>query len=158
MRKLLIVQKGAKVIMLPEFTRTLAPNSADGFSSLQRRYGTLHESMIKICWRSRRLRYGWVTDRERSSIIFLDQWKALQHLPCHWFSRTDDIKGRGGCIFVKSIVRQSYDYEEHRNLTPGVDLRIFDTPMWKIGLGLCCDIRCQLLAQIYCQIGCKLLL
>ena len=64
----------------------------------------------------------------------------------------------GGCIFVKSIVRQSYDYEEHRNLTPGVDLRIFDTPMWKIGLGLCCDIRCQLLAQIYCQTGCKLLL
>ena len=30
--------------------------------------------------------------------------------------------------------------------------------MCKIGLGLCCDIRCQLLAQIYCQIGCKLLL
>ena len=28
---LLIVQKGAKVIMLPEFTRTLASNSADGF-------------------------------------------------------------------------------------------------------------------------------
>ena len=47
----------------------------------------------------------------------------------------------GGCIFVKSIVRPSYDYEEHRNLTLGVDLRIFDTPMWKIGLGLCCDIR-----------------
>ena len=59
---------------------------------------------------------------------------------------------------MKSIVRPSYDYEEHRNLTPGVDLRIFDTPMWKIGLGLNCDIRCQLLAQIYCQIGCKLLL
>lgn len=31
MRKLLIVQKGTKVIMLPEFTRTLASNSADGF-------------------------------------------------------------------------------------------------------------------------------
>lgn len=31
MRKLLIVQKGAKVIVLPEFTTTLAPNSADGF-------------------------------------------------------------------------------------------------------------------------------
>ncbi|CAH3116637.1 unnamed protein product [Pocillopora meandrina] len=121
MRKLLIVQKGAKVIMLPEFTRTLASNSADGF-----------------------LKFA---EEIRDLTRFYDQ-----NLP-----KITEIT-TGSCIFVKSIVRPSYDYEEHRNLTPGVDLRIFDTPMWKIGLVLNCDIRCQLLAQIYCQIGCKLLL
>ena len=51
-----------------------------------------------------------------------------------------------------------YDYQEHGTLEPGVDLGIFDTPMCKIGVGLCYDIRFQELAHIYCQRGCKMLI
>jgi len=49
-------------------------------------------------------------------------------------------------------------FEESKTLTRGNDLTVVDVDGWKVGLGICYDIRFAELAQIYRARGCNLLL
>lgn len=49
-------------------------------------------------------------------------------------------------------------FQESETLSPGNNLTVFDTPMCKIGIGICYDIRFAEMAQIYAKRGCQLLI
>jgi len=147
------VKKGAKLIVLPEFATTLAPNSEDDFRSFAEEIpGPSTDLMSKSAKDHRAYIVG-------GSIIEKDQSGKLYNT-CPVFDPYGRmiLKYRKIHIFKIDRPGRLYDYQEYGNLEPGVDLGIFDTPVCKIGVGLCYDIRFQELAQIYCQKGCKLLL
>ncbi|CAN7988181.1 unnamed protein product [Ixodes pacificus] len=48
-------------------------------------------------------------------------------------------------------------FSESNFLAPGEGLTTFDTPFCKVGLGVCYDIGFAPFAQVYAQLGCKLL-
>lgn len=48
-------------------------------------------------------------------------------------------------------------FRESDSFTAGDKLTTFDTPFCKVGLGICYDLRFAPMAQIYAQLGCKLL-
>ncbi|CAN7983601.1 unnamed protein product, partial [Ixodes pacificus] len=48
-------------------------------------------------------------------------------------------------------------FAESDFIAAGDTLTTFDTPFCKVGVGICNDIGFPLLAQIYAQVGCKLL-
>lgn len=66
-----------------------------------------------------------------------------KHRKIHLF----DINVPGGIAF-----------RESDSLSPGNQLTTFDLPHCKVGIGICYDIRFAELAQIYSQMGCKVLL
>lgn len=47
---------------------------------------------------------------------------------------------------------------ESETLSPGNNFSYFDTPLCRIGIGICYDIRFAEMAQIYAKKGCKLLI
>ncbi|XP_052773362.1 omega-amidase NIT2-like [Mya arenaria] len=49
-------------------------------------------------------------------------------------------------------------FQESETLSPGDDFTMVDTPMCKLGIGICYDIRFAEMAQIYAKNGCKLLI
>lgn len=49
-------------------------------------------------------------------------------------------------------------FQESETLSPGSSFSICDTPLCKIGIGICYDIRFAEMAQIYAKNGCKLLI
>jgi len=49
-------------------------------------------------------------------------------------------------------------FQESKVLSQGSRLTTFDTEMGKVGLGICYDLRFAEMAQIYRDMGCKLLL
>lgn len=49
-------------------------------------------------------------------------------------------------------------FQESETLSPGNSFSVFDTPMCRIGIGICYDIRFAEMAQIYARNGCKLLI
>ncbi|KAH3787617.1 omega-amidase NIT2-like [Dreissena polymorpha] len=49
-------------------------------------------------------------------------------------------------------------FQESETLSPGNNFTMFETPMCKIGIGICYDIRFAEMAQIYARNGCKLLI
>lgn len=48
-------------------------------------------------------------------------------------------------------------FQESETLSPGNSFTVFETPLCKIGVGICYDIRFAELAQIYARKGCQLL-
>jgi omega-amidase len=48
-------------------------------------------------------------------------------------------------------------FQESKTLSPGNTLTTFDTPLCKIGLGICYDMRFAEMAQIYARAGCQLI-
>lgn len=49
-------------------------------------------------------------------------------------------------------------FKESETLSPGNNFSFFDTPLCRIGIGICYDIRFAEMAQIYAKNGCKLLI
>lgn len=49
-------------------------------------------------------------------------------------------------------------FQESETLSPGNTFTVFDTPLCKIGIGICYDIRFAEMAQIYAKKGCQLLI
>ncbi|XP_053407708.1 omega-amidase NIT2-like [Mercenaria mercenaria] len=49
-------------------------------------------------------------------------------------------------------------FQESETLSPGNNFSFFDTPLCRIGIGICYDIRFAEMAQIYAKNGCKLLI
>lgn len=49
-------------------------------------------------------------------------------------------------------------FQESETLSPGNSFSVFDTPLCRIGIGICYDIRFAEMAQIYARNGCKLLI
>ncbi|XP_053382426.1 omega-amidase NIT2-like [Mercenaria mercenaria] len=49
-------------------------------------------------------------------------------------------------------------FKESETLSAGNNLSFFDTPLCRIGIGICYDIRFAEMAQIYAKNGCKLLI
>ena len=146
-------KKGAKLIVLPEFATTLAPNSEDDFRNFAEEIpGPSTDLLSKSAKDHRAYIVG-------GSIIESDPSGKLYNT-CLVFDPYGRmiLKYRKIHLFKIDRPGRLYDYQEYGNLEPGVDLGIFDTPLCKIGVGLCYDIRFQELAQIYCQKGCKLLL
>ena len=146
-------KKGAKLIVLPEFATTLAPNTEDDFRNFAEEIpGPSTEVMSNSAKDHRVYIVG-------GSIIENDPSGKLYNT-CLVFDPYGRmiLKYRKIHLFKIDRPGRLYDYQEYGNLKPGVDLGIFDTPLCKIGVGLCYDIRFQELAQIHCQKGCKLLL
>lgn len=146
-------KRGAKLIVLPEFATTLAPNSEDDFCNLAEEIpGPSTDLLSKSAKDHRAYIVG-------GSIIEKDPSGKLYNT-CLVFDPYGRmiLKYRKIHLFKIDRPGRLYDYQEYGNLEPGVDLGIFDTPVCKIGVGLCYDIRFQELAQVYCQKGCKLLL
>lgn len=48
-------------------------------------------------------------------------------------------------------------FQESETLSPGSSLSVFETPLCKVGVGICYDIRFAELAQLYAKKGCQLL-
>ncbi|KAA0184626.1 hypothetical protein HAZT_HAZT009038 [Hyalella azteca] len=52
----------------------------------------------------------------------------------------------------------SISFKESETLSAGAAFTTFDVMGWKVGLGICYDIRFAELAQVYAKLGCNLLL
>ncbi|ESN93857.1 hypothetical protein HELRODRAFT_186060 [Helobdella robusta] len=55
-------------------------------------------------------------------------------------------------------VKGKFSFQESKTLTAGDSLATFSAYGWKIGLGICYDIRFAEMAQLYSRAGCKLLI
>ena len=147
------VQTGAKLIVLPEFATTFAPNSPDDYLKFAEEMPGPSTDLMSKCAKDHRI---YVVG---GSLIEKDPSGKLYNT-CPVFDPQGQmmLKFRKIHLFKIDQPGTLYDYQEYGIIEPGVDLGIFDTPMCRIGVGLCYDIRFQELAQVYSEKGCKLLL
>ena len=147
------VEKGAILIVLPEFATTMAPNSEKDLRNFAEEIPGSSTDFLSESAKDHRV---YIVG---GSIIEKDSSGKLYNT-CGVFDPQGQmiLKYRKIHLFKIDRPGRLYDFQEYGTLEPGVDLGIFETPMCKIGVGLCYDIRFQELAHIYCQKGCKLLL
>ncbi|KAF2362979.1 Carbon-nitrogen hydrolase [Trinorchestia longiramus] len=78
---------------------------------------------------------------------------------CTVFSPTGECIAKHRKIHLFDInIPESISFKESEVLSPGNSFTTFEAMGWKIGLGICYDIRFAELAQVYAKQGCKLLL
>lgn len=147
------VEKGAQLVVLPEFTTTVAPNSAADFVKFAEEIPGPSTDLMSKCARDHQV---YIVG---GSLIERDNFGRLYNT-CPVFNPQGQmiVKYRKIHLFKIDCPGRVYDFQEYGFLEQGVDLGIFDMPVCKIGLGLCYDIRFPELAQIYIQKGCKVLL
>lgn len=141
-------QNGAKVVALPECF-----NSPYGTSYFK-------DYSEKIPGKSTEI----LSNAAKENNIFLiggsipEEDNGKFYNTCTVFSPEGTMIGKHRKVHLFDIdVPGKIRFKESETLSPGNTFTTFDTPYCKIGVGICYDIRFPEMANVYSEMGCKLL-
>lgn len=134
------VQTGAKLIVLPEFATTFAPNSHDDFLKFAEKIPGPSMDLMSKCAKDHRVYMvgGSLIEKDPSGKLYNS---------CPVFDPQGQMMLKFRIIHPFKIDQPGrlYDYQECGVIEPGVDLGIFDTPMCQGARGrYFCGYRCGL--------------
>lgn len=141
-------QNGANVVALPECF-----NSPYGTSYFKDYSETIPGNSTEL-----------LSNAARENNIFLiggsipEEDNGKYYNTCTVFNPEGTMVGKHRKVHLFDIdVPGKIRFKESETLSPGNTFTTFDTPYCKIGIGICYDIRFPEMANIYSDMGCKLL-
>lgn len=141
--------KGAKVVALPECFNS--PYGTSYFPEYAEKIpGPTTDVLVKAAKDNNIFLIGGSIPEEDNGKIYNT---------CTVYNPNGDIVAKHRKMHLFDInVPGKIRFQESETLSPGNQFTMFDTPLCKIGVGICYDIRFAELAQIYAKKGCKLLI